>query len=143
MTFHQPLTEGLRGALRGIQDSCLEQKAISHQTHESIETVRNSISREAAETRCTVKTAAYTAALDSSRLLQICAGLRVGVQRLEWRAQLAGRSYRKNQRLVVRNYQNMSAAMGTIAANLQIRASKTIILVEELLRWYVHPQHIL
>ncbi|KAF2262433.1 ankyrin [Lojkania enalia] len=123
-------------ALQNIESMSLEQKAISYQLAKDICDVKESVTTEIDETRQYFESTVRGTAIDTSRLLKICAGIQIGVQKLDRRAHTAARNNHRYQKITARRDHALIIAVNSTAATLQDHASQTITLVESLLRCF-------
>ncbi|KAL1602436.1 hypothetical protein SLS60_005852 [Paraconiothyrium brasiliense] len=124
----------LGGALRRIEVLSLQQSALSNQTRNDIEFCQQRIERDGARTRQVLSDRARSANMDSRRLLQICAGLDVGVRSLRASIETATSRQETELTLQLQHRRQFYGAMEVAATNLQSHASKTLALVETLLK---------
>lgn len=111
----------------------LQQIELSNQTRNDIESLQHSVERDGTKTRQVLDDRVRSVNMDSRRLLQICAGLDVGVRKLQTSVNRAANREENERRLQLQHRQNFYGAMRVVSTNLQSRASTTIALVETLL----------
>jgi hypothetical protein len=119
----------------------LQQKELANQTRNAIESFRHSVERDGAKTRKPYDDRTRSANMDSQRLLQICAGLDVGVRNLQTSMKHAASRQIHERRLQLKHRQNIYGATEVVSTNLQSRASTTIALIETLQKKFTNSSY--
>jgi hypothetical protein len=91
------------------------------------------LSEDVNKTRLQVRSTERTISLDTRRLLKICVGLRVGIERLE-RDQCLARERKQQDLVILRAVSTITAQIETSVNSLQLSISLIGVVVRQLLQ---------